>query len=53
MDLVALGIPRGPLYRRILDALRSARLDGRVLSREDELALATKMAQESGEGLEV
>ncbi len=52
-DLVALGIPRGPLYRRILDALRSARLDGRVLSREDELALATKMAQESGEGLEV
>jgi tRNA nucleotidyltransferase (CCA-adding enzyme) len=38
-DLRALGIPPGPRYRTILAALRDARLDGRVQSREDEIAL--------------
>lgn len=38
-DLRALGIPPGPRYRTILATLRDARLDGRVQSRADELAL--------------
>jgi len=37
-DLARLGLSPGPLYRRILDALRAARLDGRVRSVEDEIA---------------
>lgn len=36
-DLKALGLPPGPIYREILDALRSAKLDGLVRSREEEL----------------
>jgi len=36
-DLKALGIAPGPIYREVLGALRSARLDGLVRSREEEL----------------
>ncbi len=43
-DLAAIGIPRGPIYSRILDALRAARLDGMVHSREQEMALAIQIA---------
>ena len=38
--LRALGIPPGPLYRRILTAVRAARLDGTVQTAEEEIALA-------------
>jgi tRNA nucleotidyltransferase (CCA-adding enzyme) len=41
-DLQALGIRPGPVYRAILDVLRDARLDGRVGTREDELALVRR-----------
>ncbi len=34
--LRALGLPPGPLYRRILDALRAAKLDGLLPTREHE-----------------
>lgn len=44
-DLQELGIPRGPRYRAILRALRAARLDGTVESRDDEVALALQLAQ--------
>ncbi len=36
-------IPPGPIYRRILTALRDARLDGRVSSLEEEIALVEKI----------
>ena len=39
-DLRALGIPEGPQLGRILSSLRTARLNGAVSSREEELALA-------------
>ena len=35
-----LGVPTGPIYRVVLDALRDARLDGRVDSLADERILA-------------
>ena len=45
-DLLALGVPRGPLYSNILTALRSARLDGLTRDREQELALAMHLTGE-------
>ncbi|GIV77671.1 MAG: tRNA nucleotidyltransferase [Litorilinea sp.] len=47
-DLIALGLPRGPLYRRILTALRAARLDGKIQSREEEVEMALALAAEAG-----
>ena len=35
-DLIALGIPEGPMVGRILDELLAARLDGELASRTDE-----------------
>jgi len=37
-DLMSLGYPPGPLYKKILDALLDARLDGLTQSRDEELA---------------
>ena len=39
-DLQKLGLRQGPAYRRILDQLLSARLNGNVQSKEEELNLA-------------
>jgi tRNA nucleotidyltransferase (CCA-adding enzyme) len=44
-DLHALGIPRGPLYGKILTAIRAALLDGQIVSRADEIRLAQQMAK--------
>ena len=42
-DLRILGLPPGPRYRKILTALRNARLDGTVQQRADELALVQQL----------
>ena len=39
-DLASIGIPRGPLVGEVLLELRSARLDGLVTTRDDELRFA-------------
>ena len=44
-DLMALGLPSGPALKKTLRALLDARLDGRVSSREDELAWIRKAAR--------
>jgi len=41
-ELKALGIPPGPLYKKILKTLLDARLNGKVASREDEIVLVKK-----------
>ncbi len=41
-DLRALGIPPGPQYKKILEALLDSRLNGRIVTREDEQALVRK-----------
>lgn len=41
--LKGLGVPPGPIYRRILGALRDARLDGQVTSRAEEEALVREL----------
>jgi tRNA nucleotidyltransferase (CCA-adding enzyme) len=45
-DLRMLGLPPGPVYRRILEALHDAWLDGEVNSREQEMALTQKLIHE-------
>jgi tRNA nucleotidyltransferase (CCA-adding enzyme) len=39
-DLKRMGIPPGPIYREILEAVLDARLDDRVRTRDDELEFA-------------
>ncbi|MDQ6907799.1 MAG: hypothetical protein M3176_13325, partial [Chloroflexota bacterium] len=42
-----LGIPSGPIFRELLDALRDARLDGDVETREDaEIYLRRRLAEQ-------
>jgi len=43
-DLKALGLKPGPQFRKILDRLRDARLDGDVVNEADERRLLKKMA---------
>ena len=35
-DLIALGVPQGPMVGQLLDGLLASRLDGELVSREDE-----------------
>ncbi len=42
-DLRQMGIPRGPIYRVLLRALRAGRLDGTISSRADEEALVRRL----------
>lgn len=44
-DLAALGVPRGPIYAELLQTLRTARLDGVLLNREDEVAYIRSFLQ--------
>jgi tRNA nucleotidyltransferase (CCA-adding enzyme) len=47
-DLKAMGLRPGPLFGRLLESLRDARLDGRVSTREDEEALLDKLLAAEG-----
>jgi tRNA nucleotidyltransferase (CCA-adding enzyme) len=54
-DLKEMGIPPGPIYAKILNRILDARLNGEVRSREEETALARRLAWrelEAGEGKE-
>ncbi len=42
-DLKAMGLTPGPIFGEILHALRAARLDGQLSTREDELVLARQV----------
>jgi tRNA nucleotidyltransferase (CCA-adding enzyme) len=43
-DLLELGLPAGPPLGRAMAALLDARLDGQVISREDEVAFVRRVA---------
>lgn len=47
-DLRRLGVPPGPIYARILDALLDARLDGLVSDEESERALLVRLLHTEG-----
>jgi hypothetical protein len=38
-----MGITQGPLLKNMLDAILDARLNGKAVSREDEIAIIRKM----------
>jgi tRNA nucleotidyltransferase (CCA-adding enzyme) len=48
--LRSVGVPAGPAYARILAAVLSARLDGEVITLEDERLLAAGLAADLAEG---
>jgi poly(A) polymerase len=45
-DLREAGFEAGPLFRRILDGVRDAQLEGQIASREEALQLARDLAQD-------
>jgi poly(A) polymerase len=47
-DLIALGIPRGKIYARILRELRAAQLDAQVHTKDEALRSAETMWREEG-----
>lgn len=49
-DLRAMGFAPGPLFKRILDRLTAARLDGEVLTRKQEERLVMSEFKKTGEG---
>ena len=48
-DLKAMGLKPGPAFGRLLGALRDARLDGQVSTREEEEALLQRLLRSLGE----
>lgn len=46
-DLRALGIPQGPIYKKLLQALRDARLDGKIKTRRQEIALVKSLIKKN------
>ena len=48
-DLKRLGIPPGPIYRQILDAVCDAKRNGQAASVDDELTLASRLAAAGGQ----
>lgn len=49
-DLKRLGIAPGPVYGRILNAVRDAKRNGQLASREDELAMAAELGRTASAG---
>jgi poly(A) polymerase len=45
-DLLAHGVPQGPLYRVLLDQVRDAQLDGHIATRDDALRLVDRLILE-------
>ena len=42
-DLKKMGVPVGPLYARILEEIKAARLNGHAVSREDEVRIVERV----------
>jgi tRNA nucleotidyltransferase/poly(A) polymerase len=47
-DLLRHGVPTGPLYRTVLEAIRDAQLDGLIHTPADALAMADRLRMEMG-----
>jgi poly(A) polymerase len=45
-DLREHGVPQGPIYKRLLDAVREAQLDGTITTKEEALALVDRLLKE-------
>jgi poly(A) polymerase len=47
-DLLALGVPQGPVYKRLLDAVREAQLNGEIKAKDEALELVRRLLREWG-----
>jgi poly(A) polymerase len=47
-DLIAMSLTPGPDFKRLLDAVREAQLEGRVRTKEEGMALVRELLRESG-----
>jgi poly(A) polymerase len=47
-DLLETGVPQGPIYKRLLDAVREAQLDGTVTTREQAVETVKQLLAEWG-----
>ncbi|WP_147821443.1 CBS domain-containing protein [Salidesulfovibrio onnuriiensis] len=45
-DLLEMGIPEGPVFTKILDRIMAAKLDGKVETRKDQLAMALRLKKQ-------
>ncbi len=52
-DLLQMGVEPGPLYKKLLDAVREAQLDGTITTREEAMVIVRRIIQEGGEAAEV
>jgi poly(A) polymerase len=48
-DLARHGVPAGPLYKRLLDAVREAQLEGTITTAKEALELVDRLIREWGE----
>jgi poly(A) polymerase len=48
-DLRDRGIPSGPIYKKLLNAVREAQLDGTITTREEASRLVERLLQEGGQ----
>jgi poly(A) polymerase len=46
-DLVELGMSPGPKFKKLLDQVRTAQLDGEILDRAEAIELAKRLLEES------
>ncbi len=47
-DLKSMGVPEGPVYARVLKAVRAARIDGTAVNRSQQMALASDLIRSMG-----
>jgi poly(A) polymerase len=49
-DLIRIGIPEGPIYKRLLDAVREAQLEGTITTSREALDLVHRLLAADAEG---
>jgi len=46
-DLIAHGVPKGNIYKVLLDRVRAAQLDGEVRTRDEALTLVDRLQRDA------
>jgi poly(A) polymerase len=47
-DLAAMGLPPGPLYKKLLDAVREAQLEGTIQTKDEALEMVRRLLEQEG-----
>jgi len=46
-DLIKMGIPPGPIYRKLLDSVLMAKLNGILKTKDDEINYVRELAEDT------